>query len=69
MPRQVPSVEYQFFMKQDVSRYAGQWIAIKGRKIVASSEDVLRAAKELRRKGIENAVYAKIPSKSEILLY
>ena len=42
--------DYQWFIQQDLSAYAGKWIAIVGRKVVASGNDPARVVSEVKQK-------------------
>lgn len=38
---------YEWFIKEDLSRYAGDWVVIIDKKIVSSGKDVGKLVKEL----------------------
>ena len=40
---------YEWFLKEDFSRYAGKWLAIIDKKVVASGEDVNKIIKEVKK--------------------
>ncbi len=42
--------DYQWFIQQDFSAYAGKWIAIINRRIVASGKDPAIVVKEVKQK-------------------
>lgn len=50
--------DYQWFIQQDLSSYAGKWIAIINRKVVASGKDPAVVVKEVKQK---------FPSKTPLL--
>lgn len=39
MKKNIPSKNYEFFLKADTLKYKGEWIAIAGKKIVAHGKD------------------------------
>ncbi len=41
---------YQYFMKTNIDRYIGQWIAICGQSIVAHGTDVKKVFREAKEK-------------------
>ncbi len=41
--------DYQWYLKEDLSRYAGMWIAIVDKKIVASDKDVAKVVEEVMK--------------------
>ncbi len=41
---------YEWFLEQDLTIYAGKWLAIIDRKIVANNKDVAKVIKEVKTK-------------------
>lgn len=41
--------DYQWFIQQDLSSYAGKWVAIINRKVVASGKDPAVVVKEVKQ--------------------
>ncbi len=41
--------DYQWFLKEDLSRYAGMWIAIIDKKVVASDTDFAKVVEEVKK--------------------
>lgn len=41
---------YEWFLEKDLSEYAGKWIAIVDRRVVASGKDVNKIFKEVKTK-------------------
>lgn len=44
------SVEFDFFIRADLSRFAGQYIAIVGQKVVASGSNARTVWKQAKRR-------------------
>ncbi len=42
--------DYQWFIQQDLSSYAGKWIAIVNRAVVASGKDPAGVVREVKQK-------------------
>ena len=42
--------DYQWFIQQDLSMYAGKWIAIINKKVIASGKDPAIVVKEVKQK-------------------
>jgi hypothetical protein len=59
------SKEYNFFVKSDLSKFSGKWIAIKDNKVVANNHMIENVTKTVQRKGLNSVLYAKIPRKNE----
>ncbi len=53
--------EYRFFIENVLSEYEGQWIAIKGKKVVVSGTDPGWVVREVAKRGIKDVVYTKVP--------
>lgn len=41
---------YEWFLQQDLSRYAGRWVAIVGKTVVGSGTSVQKLIEETRKK-------------------
>ncbi len=41
--------DYEWYLKEDLSRYAGTWIAIIDKKVVASGRDVHKVVEEVKK--------------------
>lgn len=64
-----PSVEFDFFIRADLARFAGQYIAIVGQKVVASgpnAQTVWRQAK--RRFPSSTPTIGKLPRAETLVL-
>jgi Family of unknown function (DUF5678) len=48
--KNTPSKEFDFFIRADLSRFAGQYIAIVGRKVVASGSNAQRVWRQAKRR-------------------
>ena len=58
---------YEWYLKQDLSNYAGKWVAIIDKKVVATSkhaDEVIKKAKILSKK---EPLLAKVSNKLRIL--
>jgi len=42
--------DYEFFMRENVAEYIGQWIAICNQKIVSHGKDIKKVFKETKEK-------------------
>ena len=42
-------MNYEWFLKQDFSRYSGKWLAIIDKKVVASNEKVNNLIKDVKK--------------------
>ncbi len=41
---------YEWFLKEDISKYSGKWLAIIDKEIVASEKDVAKLIREVKNK-------------------
>jgi len=61
--------EFEFYVKTDLSKYKGEYIAIVEDKVVASGENAKDVLEEARRKfPNKNPLLAKIPRKDTLIL-
>ena len=61
-------INYEWFLKQDLSKYTGKWLAIIDKKVVASNEKVYRLIEEVRKEYPSKRPFiTKIKSKLSIL--
>jgi len=59
----------KYFIKKDFSRYSGKWVAIHNQKIIASNSNIDIALSDAKRKiGREQFLFAKIPTKNQVLI-
>ena len=42
--------DYEWYLKQDLNRYNGKWVAIYNKKVVTSSKNLLKLFKEFKKK-------------------
>ena len=63
-----PSKEFQFYLKADLSKYSGQYIAIVGEKVVASGDNAKVVWEEAKRKTGKIPTLAKIPKEEALIL-
>ena len=61
------SKEFQFYIRTDLSEYAGKYIAIVGDKVMASGYNAKEVLDRAKRKTGKTATLAKIP-KEELLI-
>lgn len=43
-------MNYEWFLKQDLSEYAGKWVAILDKKVVASGDDAGKVIEEVKKR-------------------
>lgn len=59
---------YQFYMKADVNRFVGQWVAICSQKIVAHGKNVKAVFNEAKSKcPKERPLITRIPDKESMI--
>lgn len=60
---------FRAFLKKDLSKYSGNWIAISGKNIISSSRNINRVIAEAKRnsKGKEY-VFTKVPKRNQSLI-
>lgn len=64
-----PSSNYEYFIKTDTSKYAGEWIAIAQKKIVAHGKDAQIVYQKAQKKAPRQQVsLAKIPQEQMLVL-
>lgn len=67
--KQIPSPNYEFYIKADTSAYKGEWIAIARKKIVAHGNDAEKVYKQAKKKYKgEDISLAKIPEDQILVL-
>jgi hypothetical protein len=61
--------DFQYFLKQDFTKYAGKWVAIYDQKIVSSSNSITDAIEQAKQKyKNKEFLFAKIPAKNQALI-
>lgn len=60
-------LNYSWYVKTDLRKYAGKWVAIANRKIVASGDDAEKVYKKAK-KFAKNPALAKVPKKDTLIL-
>lgn len=60
-------LNYLWYVKTDLRKYAGKWIAIADRKVVASGDDAEKVYKNAK-KFVKNPALAKVPKKDTLIL-
>jgi len=55
--------DYDWYVDNDFSRYEGNWIAIKNKKVIAHDKKAEELFKKLGKKGKQNAFITKISKK------
>lgn len=59
----------KFFMKEDFSKHAGKWVAIKNEKIIASNSNIKKVLSKAKKEiGSTDFLFAKIPEKNQALI-
>ena len=59
---------YNFFMKENLEKYMGEWIAICKEQIVAHGKDVKRVFREAKEKyPKERSLITKVPDKETMI--
>jgi len=68
--KNVSSVEFDFFLRADLSRFAGQYVAIVGQKVVASGSNAQEVWKKAKRR-FPSAIptIGKLPRAETLVLY
>ncbi len=65
----MPTQEYAYFIEKDFSRYAGEWIGILGKKVVAHGATFKEVAEIVDREfGAKKVLITRVPSKVAQLL-
>jgi hypothetical protein len=63
------SQEFDFYSLTDMSEYAGKWVAILGKKVIASGDDLKQVHKEAKKKaGNKEPLFTRIPKEQETLI-
>lgn len=61
---------YNWYLNNDLSSYAGKWIAIFNEKVIASSKNLEELTKQISNNFSLNKIsFVKIPDKQEALIY
>ncbi len=55
------------FTKKDMNKHAGEWVAIKNEKVLASGANIKIVIREAE-KTVEEPTLVKIPKKEEVLI-
>lgn len=63
------SKEFEFFVKTDLSRYGGKYVAIVEDEVVASGDNAKKVLEEAKKKFPDKTpLLAKIPKKESLIL-
>ncbi len=63
------SQEFDFYSLSDMSEYAGKWVAILGKEIIASGDDLKEVYREAKKKaGNKEPLFSRIPKEQETLI-
>ena len=62
------SRNFEFFVKTDLNRYGGKYIAIVDESVVASGQNAKEVWEEARKKTGKNPTLAKIPREETLIL-
>ncbi len=61
--------EFEFYSVTDMSRYAGKWVAILDKEVIASGDDLKQVYEEAMKKaGNKEPLFARIPKEQETLI-
>lgn len=61
------SKEFEFYLKADLSKYEGKYVAIVGDKVVASGDNAKEVLEEAKRKTGKTPTLAKIPTEDTFI--
>ncbi len=64
----MPSKEFEFYVKADLSKYEGKYVAIVGEEVVAFGENAKSVWEEAVKKTGKTPTLAKIP-KGDVLVF
>ena len=59
---------YNYFLKADVSKYIGKWIAIIDNKIIASGKNAKEVYDEAVKKSNKKPLITRVPDKETMIL-
>ena len=62
------SNNFNFFMQSDLSKYAGEWIAVLGNKVIANGKSASEVLKESSSKSKEKPTIMRVPEDNQVLL-
>lgn len=63
------SQEFEFYSVMDSTEYAGKWVAIVGKQVIASGDNLKEVRKIAKSKaGGKEPLFAKIPKEEETLI-
>jgi len=64
----VASKEFEFFLKADLSKYEGKYVAIVEDRVVASGSNAKEVLKEARERTGKMPTLAKVPKEEALIL-
>ena len=59
---------FNFFMNNDLSKYAGDWIAVAGNKVVAKGESASEVMTKSKKKTKKRTTVMRVPEKNVVML-
>ena len=63
------SPEFEFYLKADLRKYVGKYVAIIGKHVVASGDNAKRVLDEAKKKfPVKKALLAKVPREEALIL-
>ncbi len=62
------SKEFEFYLRTDLSKYKGKYVAIVGDKVVASGDNAKEVFEEAKKKTGKIPTIAKIPKEEALIL-
>jgi len=60
--------EYSFYLNSDFSQYAGQWIALVGKKVVAHDNNAKKAYLKAKKEFPNNVPFLTCIQKTQVIL-
>lgn len=59
--------DYEWYLKHDLSKFAGKWIAIHNSSVVESDQDLLKLHQKLQKRRLLDALITKVSNNYRIL--
>lgn len=68
MIQKIPSLNYDFFLKTDTSKYKGEWIAIAKNKVIAHGRDAQKVYESAKKKAPKASISLAKPPNEQVLI-
>ena len=62
------SENFNYIVNGNFNKYAGQWIAVSGNKVVANAGSASEVIDEAKKKTKDKSTIMKVPEKDQVLL-